>query len=74
MNKRIILAAVTVMLAGCATTGEKSATAEQRAKCQDMARTMGTNTPHDHGEMKGMTPNAMNQMHERCRQMMEKQG
>jgi len=67
--KSILIAALPLaLLAGCATT--QSASLEERQKCQAMAQKMGTDTTHDHAQMKGQGPNAMNQMHERCQQML----
>lgn len=55
-----------VLLAGCATTGSRMATAEERASCAKMEEHMGLQSPHDHGEMKGRGMNPMNLSHERC--------
>jgi hypothetical protein len=58
-------------LAGCAaTTTNRVATADQRAYCERMSQTMGTKAGHDHGETKGMGPNAMNLSHARCRDIL----
>ncbi|GLI98848.1 hypothetical protein [Sphingobium sp. BS19] len=57
-----------VPLAGCATM--RDATPEQRASCERMEQTMGTNTTHDHNEMKGMGMNSMNLSHARCQQIL----
>jgi hypothetical protein len=35
-----------------------------------MEQTMGTNTTHDHGEMKGRGINPMNITHQRCQQIL----
>jgi len=35
-----------------------------------MEQTMGTNTTHDHNEMKGMGMNPMNLSHARCQQIL----
>jgi len=56
-----------VPLAGCATM---KATPEQRASCERMEQTMGINTTHDHGEMKGQGINPMNLSHQRCQQIL----
>ena len=56
-----------VPLAGCATM---KATPEQRARCERMEQTMGINTTHDHGEMKGQGINSMNLSHRRCQQIL----
>jgi hypothetical protein len=57
-----------VPLAGCATM--RDATPEQRASSERMEQTMGTNTTHDHNEMKGMGMNPMNLSHARCQQIL----
>lgn len=57
-----------VPLSGCATM--RDATPEQRASCERMEQTMGTNTTHDHNEMKGMGMNPMNLSHARCQQIL----
>ena len=56
-------------LTGCATAAQTtaSATAEERARCEAMARNMGTGDRHSHTEMKGAGPDPMNAMHARCR-------
>ncbi|WP_370714811.1 hypothetical protein [Sphingomonas sp. IW22] len=48
----------------------RDATPEQRASCERMEQTMGTNTTHDHNEMKGMGMNPMNLSHARCQQIL----
>ncbi len=52
------------LLGGCVTA------AEERARCQEMARQMGTQTRHDHGETKGTGSSPMNQAHRRCQQIL----
>ena len=67
---KLVMAAATlslVSLGGCATT---RATPEQRASCERMEQTMGTNTTHDHGEMKGQGLNSMNLSHQRYQQIL----
>lgn len=67
MKSMIFLSlAFQVSLAGCATTGPRMATAEQRASCAKMEETMGLTSPHDHAEMKGMGMNPMSLSHARC--------
>lgn len=69
--KSILAAAASlslVPLAGCATM--RDASPEQRASCERMEQTMGTNTTHDHNEMKGMGMNPMNLSHARCQQIL----
>lgn len=56
-----------LLLAGCVTA---PATPEELAYCQRMANSMGTGPRHDHGEMKGNPPSAMNVTHARCRQIL----
>ena len=55
-------------LAGCVTTPE--ATAEQRAACEHMERSMGIHTTHDHQQMKGTGASPMNLTHERCQRIL----
>ena len=75
MVRLIAIPAVTAaLLVGCATTGERVATAEQRAACVDMEKDMGLGTAHDHAEMKGMGCNAMNLSHDRCMQILAQPG
>ena len=47
-----------------------AATAEERAKCEEMAKQMGTAPPHDHGADKGQGPGAMTTMHVRCKEIL----
>ena len=68
MNKLLAAAIPALLLGGCATT--RQATAEERAQCQAMAQTMGTQTTHEHGEMKGQGPSGMNLTHQRCQQIL----
>lgn len=71
--KKLLLLAPLIALSACATTGTKTATAEELAQCRAMAQQMGTNTAHDHGEMKGAGPSAMNFTHQRCREIRKQQ-
>ena len=66
---KIIAAVLTVpfiLLGGCATT----ASAEQRASCEEMRRIMATGTSHDHAEQKGGARNSMNLTHDQCRKIL----
>lgn len=75
MPKAILLSIVTAMLlSGCATTGGRMATSEQRAACVEMEKNMGLGSPHDHGEMKGRGLNSMNLSHDRCMQILKQPG
>jgi len=75
MPKAISLSILTAMLvAGCATTGDRMATSEQRAACVEMEKGMGVGTTQDHGEMKGMGRNSMNLSHDRCMQILKQPG
>ena len=60
------LAVSLVLLTGCVTT----ATAEQRTSCEEMERTMATNTTHDHSEQKGKARSSMNMTHDQCRRIL----
>lgn len=71
--KTILILAPLALLGACATTGTQTATAEERAQCQAMAQQMGTQTTHDHQQMKGGLPNTMNLTHDRCRQILAQQ-
>lgn len=62
MRYPLVWAAASLVLAGCVTTP----TPEEVAYCQDMERRMGTETTHDHAQMKGTGANPMNVSHERC--------
>lgn len=60
-------------LTGCATTNTTaSAAAEERARCEAMARQMGTADRHSHSEMKGAGLDPMNAMHARCREILSR--
>lgn len=47
-----------------------AATAEERAKCEEMVKTMGSAPPHDHGMDKGQGPGPMTAEHARCKQIL----
>ena len=63
-----ILTIPLILLGGCVTT----ATAEQRASCEEMERTMATGTTHDHAEQKGGARSSMNLTHDQCRRILAK--
>ena len=63
-----ILTVPFILLGGCVTT----ATAEQRASCEEMERTMATGTTHDHAEQKGGARSSMNLTHDQCRRILAK--
>ena len=69
-----ILAAIVgaTLLSGCATT--QVASAEERARCEEMAQRMGMSGAHSHGEVKGQPRTAMNKMHDRCRKILRDSG
>lgn len=62
----ITLAVPLILLGGCVTT----ATAEQRASCEEMERTMATDATHSHAEQKGGTRSSMNLTHDQCRRIL----
>ncbi len=62
----ITFAAPLILLGGCVTT----ATAEQRASCEEMERNMTTGTTHDHAEQKGKARSSMNLTHDQCRRIL----
>lgn len=75
MKSMIFLSlAFELLLAGCATTGTRTATAAERASCAKMEEDMGLRSPHDHGEMKGRGMNPMNLSHERCVRILAQPG
>lgn len=61
-----VIALSFLLLGGCVTT----ATAEQRASCEEMERAMGTTATHDHAEQKGMGRSSMNLTHDQCRRIL----
>lgn len=71
-TNRILLLATAAMLSGCAmTTNKSAASAEELAKCEAMAATMGTANAHSHAESKGtIASTPMNAEHRRCREIL----
>lgn len=67
--------AALTLLGACATTADRTASAEEQAHCEAMARKMGTGQQHSHAEMKGVASGttAMNRDHARCREIMSKE-
>lgn len=47
-----------------------AATAEERAKCEEMEKQMGTEQRHEHSQDKGQGPSAMNLTHARCKEIL----
>jgi hypothetical protein len=47
-----------------------AATAEERAKCEEMEKQMGTEQRHEHSQDKGQGPSAMNMTHARCKEIL----
>ncbi|MGZ8283378.1 MAG: hypothetical protein ACXWUN_10580 [Allosphingosinicella sp.] len=67
--RTVVIATLPLLgLAACATTSQT--TPEELAYCRQMERSMGTQTTHDHTEMKGAGPNPMNVTHERCQRIL----
>ncbi len=66
--------ALAVLSGAPAVTPAMAATAEERAKCEQMIKSMGAPPPHDHGKDKTGAPNAMTAEHLRCQQMMSGSG
>ena len=62
MRYPLVLTAASLVLGACVTTP----TPEEIAYCRDMEGRMGTETTHDHAQMKGTGANSMNVSHERC--------
>lgn len=66
MKQLFVIALLPVaLLGGCVTA---QATAEERARCQEMAQRMGTDTRHVHRRATGSS--SMNLSHRRCRQIL----
>lgn len=52
-----------------------AATPEERAKCEEMFKKMGSTAPHDHGADKTGVPGPMTAEHVRCKEILgEKSG
>lgn len=68
-TKSMALALALLSSASTVTPG-MAATAEEKAKCEQMIKAMGAPPPHDHGKDKTGVPNAMTSEHLRCQQMM----
>ncbi len=47
-----------------------AATTEERAKCEEMEKQMGTEQRHEHSQDKGLGPSAMNMTHARCKEIL----
>lgn len=47
-----------------------AATAEERAKCEEMFEKMGSSAPHEHGADKTGAPGSMTADHARCKQIL----
>jgi hypothetical protein len=47
-----------------------AATAEERAKCEEMEKQMGTEQRHEHSQDKGQGPSPMNMTHARCKEIL----
>jgi hypothetical protein len=65
MKGSLIAPAALMVLAACTTTG--TPTAEERARCQEMARDMGLASRHNHQEERSGLASPMNSRHARCR-------
>lgn len=52
------------------TSSAFAATAEERAKCEEMFKKMGSSAPHDHGADKTGAPGPMTAEHARCKQIL----
>lgn len=72
MRTLIIASLPLLFLGGCVTT--RAATAEERAYCEQMEREMGTQTTHDHNEVRNNIPNRMNLTHDQCRRILRQAG
>ncbi|MBR2536542.1 MAG: hypothetical protein IKE66_10765 [Hyphomicrobium sp.] len=52
------------------TSSAFAATAEERAKCEEMFKKMRSSAPHDHGADKTGAPGSMTAEHARCKQIL----
>ena len=74
MKILILAAPLALGLSACAAT-PAPVTAQERARCEQMAAAMGTETLHDHSEVKNATGRSpMNREHDRCREVLRKPG
>ena len=51
-----------------------AATPEERAKCEEMFKKMGSTAPHDHGADKTGAPGPMTAEHARCKEILGSTG
>lgn len=51
-----------------------AATPEERAKCEEMFKKMGSTAPHDHGADKTGAPGPMTAEHVRCKEILGSAG
>ena len=65
MKGSVIALAAMMAVSACTTTG--TVTAQERARCQEMARQMGLASPHDHQAERSGLASPMNSRHDRCR-------
>lgn len=70
IQKRHIVGLGALALIAAWVPGAYAATAEDRAKCEEMMKKMGAEAPHDHGKEKTGAPNAMTAEHMRCKQIL----
>jgi hypothetical protein len=69
-NKNYLIAfGVLAIMSGWATSG-LAATAEERAKCEEMAKEMGTEQRHAHSQDKGQGRGPMNLTHAQCKKIL----
>jgi hypothetical protein len=73
-TKIVAIFPLLVLTGACVTTPSASFSEAERASCQRMEEAMGLNAPHDHAAMKGAGMNPMNLSHERCLQILQKDG
>jgi hypothetical protein len=70
LHRKDVLAIGALALVAAWAPNAQAATAEERAKCEEMVKKMGTEAPHDHGKEKTGAPNAMTTEHVRCKEIL----
>lgn len=69
-SKYRIIGFVTLAMMTAIVPSAFAATADERAECEKMAKSMGTEQRHEHSQDKGQGPGAMNTMHARCMEIL----
>lgn len=75
--KKLVFAAALSGVAAVAMASSltaNAATPEERAKCEEMFKKMGSTAPHDHGADKTGAPSPMTAEHMRCKDILGSSG